>query len=361
VATRLWILDHAEIAGGGQRFALRVGRHAAARPGLEVRVVCPADSVLAGWCREAGLAVMNADFPPFHPAAVLRIGAALRNSGALMRAADAGTLLLANSARVQAYLFAVSALARTQARVVNVMHEQDSARRPSARFAYRRFGTLLVVGEAAAAAYRQRLPGVMVHEANNFLLESELTPLEALRRDRHAPARPAVLGVLGRMIPEKGLLELVEELAADAVRPRWRRLVLAAFPQDQSYERRLRARIQELGIGGVVELVGPRAAAEVLAEVDALIVPSTGHEAQPTVIIEALAAGVPVIVRSSVWSSAYEGLPVVGYDSEAALATALEQLPGPPASPRVIAKRFGPEQFMAALGAAPGTGASPLA
>ena len=78
-------------------------------------------------------------------------------------------------------------------------------------------------------------------------------------------------------------------------------------------------------------------------------------------LIEALAAGVPVIVRSSVWSSAYEDLPVARYDSEAGLAAALDQLPGPPASPRAIAKRFGPEQFMAALDAAPGSGGGTLA
>ncbi len=353
MAARLWIIDHADIAGGGQRFALRIGRHAAERLALEVRVVCPADSLLAGWCRDARLAVTDADFPPFRPAAVPRMGAALRRCGALLRAADSSTLVLANSARVQAYLFAVSGLARTRARVVNVMHEQDSARRASARFAYKRFGSLLVVGEAAAASYRERIPGIVVQEANNFLLDSEFAAFEALRESDRAREGPAVLGALGRMIPEKGLLELVEELAADAVRPRWQRLVLAAFAQDAGYERRLRARIEQLGLGAAVELVGPLPAKEVLAGVDALVVPSTGHEAQPTVIIEALAAGVPVIVRSPVWSSAYEGLPVLGYDSDAALAGALERLPGAPATPTAIAERFGPEQFMAALMAEP--------
>jgi glycosyltransferase involved in cell wall biosynthesis len=193
-----------------------------------------------------------------------------------------------------------------------------------------------------------------VHESNNFLMEEEIARFEALRPERHGPSEPPVLGALARMIPEKGLVELVEELSASSVRPLWKRLVVAAFPQDDAYERRLRARIAQLGLEAVVELAGPRPATEVLVGVDALLVPSTGYEAQPTVIIEALAAGVPVIVRASLWSSAYEDLPMLAYHSSADLAAALEQLPLAPADPAAIVARFGPESFMAALEAASG-------
>ncbi len=345
----LWILDHAEISGGGQRFALRLARHAAEQGQIEVRVVCPADSALAVWCREAGLTVADADFPAFEPAAGPRMARALLRCRGLLAAAQPETVIVANSARVQAYLFGASRVGRARPRVVNLMHEQDSARRLSARFAYRRFGSLLVIGEAAAAAYRERIPGLAVREANNFLLEEELASFEALRRERPTATGAVVLGTLGRMIPEKGLVELVEELAADTVRPLWQRLVVAAFAQDEAYERKLRSRIEALGLGTVVEVVGPRPAAELLAEVDALMVPSTGYEAQPTVIIEALGAGVPVIVRSALWSSAFESLPMLGYHSSNELAAALRRLPLDPAPISAIALRFGPEQFMAAL------------
>jgi glycosyltransferase involved in cell wall biosynthesis len=345
----LWIFDHADIAGGGQRFALRLARYAAESRGAEVRMVCPADSALAQWTRDAGLPVTDADFPPF---LTPRVVTALARTRGLVGRVRADALIVANSARVQAYLFAASRLRRTPARVVNVMHEQDSARRVSARFAYRRFGSLLVIGDAAARAYRERLPGVTVHEANNFLTDEEIAPFGALRSSRRAADGPAVLGTLARMIPEKGLIELVEELSATSVRPLWQRLVVAAFPQDEAYERRLRARIGQLGLEAVVELAGSRPATEVLVGVDALVVPSTGYEAQPTVIIEALAAGVPVIVRSPLWSPAYEDLPMLVYDSSADLAAALERLPLAPAEPAAIARRFGPESFMAALEAA---------
>jgi glycosyltransferase involved in cell wall biosynthesis len=348
----LWIFDHADIAGGGQRFALRLARYAAESGRAHVRMVCPADSALAQWTREAGLAVTDADFPALDPRLAPRAITALARTRGLFGRVRPDELVVANSARVQAYLFAASRLRRNRAAVVHVMHEQDSARRVLARFAYRRFGSLLVIGDAAARAYRERLPGLVVHEASNFLTDAEIAPFEALRSARRAADGPAVLGTLARMIPEKGLVELVEELTAASVRPLWKRLVVAAFPQDEAYERRLRARIEQLGLEAAVDLAGPRPAAEVLAGLDALLVPSTGYEAQPTVIIEALAAGVPVIVRSTLWASAYEDLPMLAYDSSAGLAAALEQLPLAPAEPAEITARFGPEGFMTALYAA---------
>lgn len=346
----LWIFDHADIAGGGQRFALRLARYAAERGEGSVRMVCPADSVLADWCREAGIAVVDADSPAFH--AVPRALAALARSRRLLAEVPADELIVANSARVQAYLFGASRLVGRHAPVVNLMHEQDSARRPSARFAYRRFGSLLVIGDVAASAYRERLPGVEVTAANNFLLHDDLARFTALRSRRPAAERPLVLACLGRMIPEKGLLEFVEELADSSLRPLWRQLLLAAFPQDEEYERRLRARIGELGLKNVVRLEGPRPADELLVEADVLVVPSTGNEAQPTVIIEALVAGVPVIVRSPVWSTDYEDLPVLAYGSMAELQTALGRLPLLPADATTVARRFSPDRFMAALQAA---------
>ena len=178
------------------------------------------------------------------------------------------------------------------------MHEEDSARRPSARFAYRRFGSLLVIGETAAAAYRERLLGLEVATANNFLLAEDSARFMELRPTRSAATCAAVLGVLGHMIPEKGLLELVEELSDSSLRPLWRQLIaVAAFPQDEAYERGLRARIHELGLEDAVRPRGRVPRTKLLVGVDALVVPSTGNETSPTVIIE-VAACVPVIVRS---------------------------------------------------------------
>ncbi len=141
--------------------------------------------------------------------------------------------------------------------VVNLIHEQDSARRPSARFAYRRFGAVMAIGANAAAEYRRRLPGVPVAKVNNFL------PADYFRAGRRAasglPPRSAnrQLGVLARMIPEKGIAELVEELAADRVRPLWAELLVRRLLQDSAYMRRSsNGESRGSGLGDRVRLLG---------------------------------------------------------------------------------------------------------
>ena len=70
-------------------------------------------------------------------------------------------------------------------------------------------------------------------------------------------------------------------------------------------------RISELGLTDRVRLVGETDDVPgFLGSVDVLVVPSVGKEAQPTAIIEALAHGVPVIVRDPLYSPDFEGLPV---------------------------------------------------
>jgi glycosyltransferase involved in cell wall biosynthesis len=355
----LWILDHADIEGGGQRFALRLARFVAANRPYRVRVVCPRSSGLAGWCEEAGVEVLDARFPEPVPRRAPSIVRGVARTRALLRMAPADVILVGNSARVQAYLYGASRFLRRALRVVHLMHEQDSTRRPSARFVFRRFGQLVVMGENAARSYRRVLPGVPVSAINNFLEDGELRRFAAVRRDGGPPG-PPVLGVLGRLIPEKGIIELVEELGDERVLPSWARLVVAAFPQDAAYEEGLRRRIVELGLEERVELAGPRSDVDrFLAEIDVLVVPSVGNEAQPTVIVEALAAGVPVLLREPLWSEAFDGLPVGAYRAGDDLPAALRSLPPEPAALEEVARRFGPDQALEGIENAARSGAVP--
>jgi glycosyltransferase involved in cell wall biosynthesis len=261
-------------------------------------------------------------------------------------------VVVANHPRVQAYLFAASRGLRGSPPVVNLVHEQDSAQRISARVAYRRFGAVLAVGANTAGEYGSRLPGVPVTKVNNFL-PTEYFHRAAARRVLSPQYDEPVVGVLARMIPEKGIAELVDEVAAQVVRPRWRQLLIGGAFQDVSYAGGVERRIGELRLGDRIRLLG-----EVddvpgfLGSIDALVVPSTGNEAQPTAIIEALAHGVPVVVRQPLWSSDYEGLPVARYRDPADLAEILRELPSPAASPAELARRFGPDQALAGLEAA---------
>jgi glycosyltransferase involved in cell wall biosynthesis len=343
------LLDHGEIFGGGQRFGLRLAA-ALREAGREVVVGCDPASPLGERCRAAGIAVEEMRFPrlsPWNPAVV----PAQRRTRRFLAGLDPASTVIGNHPRVHAYLYAAAPRSSGPA-IVNVAHEQESSSRGLARFAYRRFGALVVIGANAARQYESRLPGVKLTKINNFL------PVEYFE---HARGRRVLspdvgeqsVGVIARLIPEKGVAEVIEELSAPEVRPGWREIVVAGGRQDASYAKRVERRIEGLGVADRVRLIGEvEDVAALLDSVDVVVVPSTGHEAQPTVIVEALAHGVPVIVRDSVYSPDYEGLPVSSYRTGEELGDALRAPRSPAASIEELIRRFGPEQAIAGVDAA---------
>jgi glycosyltransferase involved in cell wall biosynthesis len=342
------ILDDARIMGGGQSFALRLARQIAQTRGRDrVLLACPEDSLLAQAARRAQLSVASIRFPDLRPAEIVPI---VRNLVALRRliASLGPAIVVGNSARCQVSATVAMMGVRPRPPFVAMMVEQDSARRGALRILYRRLGRLAVLGANAARSYRERLPGVEIDQVNNFLTDEEFEQLRALARPRRPDPAQRVLGVLSRLIPEKGIVELVEELAA-AGTDAWEKLLIAGNPEQPAYERRLRARIAELALEERVSLLGPVAdAGRFLAETDTVIVPSTGNEGQPTVILEALAAGRAVIVRRPLYSEDYAGLGVVPFANAAELREALLSAPDPVAGDG-LRDRFGAEQALAAL------------
>jgi glycosyltransferase involved in cell wall biosynthesis len=343
----LWLFDDGWILGGGQLFALRLAQFAAADRGLSVRVGCLADGQLASRCDAAGVGWFPASFPPLSPLGVPRWPGAILRTRSLLARAGPGTAAMANTPSAQAYLSVATPLLRPAARppIVHVLHEQDTPARRSARFAFRRVGSLVAIGENVAAVCRARLPGVPVRKANNFLYPCDCEPAA----DPASGERP-VVGVLARLIPEKGVLELVEELARAET---WDRALIAGPAQDPAYTRRVEGRIAALDLGNRISLLGEiDDVPGFLGSVDVLVVPSTGSEAQPTVILEALAAGVACIVRSTTWSPDFEGLPVLPYDGAPELEARLRELPLGPVPAEEVRRRFGPEQALEAILAA---------
>jgi glycosyltransferase involved in cell wall biosynthesis len=338
-ADEIWLLDHADIMGGGQLFALRLAR-ALRADGRRVVTVCPDDSELAQRLRSDGFETRHATFPA--PVPGLAQARAARTLSRVLFEAPADAPLVGNTARTQAFSALVLVRRRARPPFVHLMHERDSVERRSARFVHARFGTLAVIGSAAARAYAERLPGTPVEALNNFLDPAGLDALVAGRAPRPASIAP-VVGFLGRLIPEKGAAELVEELAA--ARGAWSQALLAGGRQDEAYAQRVEERA-----GDRVRLLGHVGDVPAfLAGIDVLVVPSTGNEAQPTVIVEALAAGRPVLVRDAVWSDDFAGLPVVAYSGAGDLAERLAALPSEPADPELLRSRFGPEQAVAAI------------
>lgn len=122
-----------------------------------------------------------------------------------------------------------------------------------------------------------------------------------LRRPRPARSGGWRIGLIGRISPEKGQLDFLAAAGMVAVEVPECRFVIAGAPlfstgSSEDYARR----VQQAAAGLPVELMGWQAdVAEVLARLDLLVVPSAGDEATPRVILEAYAAGVPVIAYRS--------------------------------------------------------------
>jgi glycosyltransferase involved in cell wall biosynthesis len=116
-----------------------------------------------------------------------------------------------------------------------------------------------------------------------------------------APAeRPFTVGYLGRLVPEKGILDLLEAFAG---LPPASRLRLVG---DGSQRPAIESRIAQLGLGGraaILPAVGSTAVPDALRSLDALVLPSrtmsNWKEQFGRVLIEAMACGVPVVGSSS--------------------------------------------------------------
>ncbi len=357
----LWFLDDGRILGGGQRFALRLAQHVVEQhPSTHVTFLCPASSQLSQVAQDAGLATHDLDFPDPVPSALRELGGAARRLRGLLRGRDPQDLILVgNSARAQAVAMLACGTMRHHPPLVNLMQERDSAGRRSVQLTHRVFGRVVAVGGNSAAAYREAVGAARVTGANNFLLPGELAKLASQRRPNPS-TDPPVIGVLGRLIPEKGTAEFVAELASSGAT--WSRLILGGLAQDPAYAERVERAVADAALGDRITFAGEVPDAHAfLADIDILAVPSTGNEGQPTVIVEGLAAGLRIVVRRPMWSADFDGLPVVPYSDAGDLAPAVEQAAGADAAALdLLAERFGPEQALRALFSAAGV-APPIA
>jgi glycosyltransferase involved in cell wall biosynthesis len=142
------------------------------------------------------------------------------------------------------------------------------------------------------------------------------------------------VGTLGNLNPDKGHEFLIRAIADVRQRhPDVRLRILGAHsPAHASLDTKLRSEARRLGLseGGSIRFVDPgRRAAELLPALDVFVLASR-REGIPTVVLEAMACGIPVVtsdvgaVREVVEAGA-SGL-VVPRGDPAALATAVEQL-----------------------------------
>lgn len=115
---------------------------------------------------------------------------------------------------------------------------------------------------------------------------------DAVRAELGFDERDFVVGVIGRLSEEKGQSVLIDALARiDAARLPWRLLLVGDGPLRVVLE----AGVRECGLGERVTFAGRRDdVPRLLAGIDLVALPSL-IEAQPMALLEAMAAGVPVL------------------------------------------------------------------
>lgn len=134
---------------------------------------------------------------------------------------------------------------------------------------------------------RLRVPGARLHQVDNGLEPGEPRPPDG-------PVRRLL--VVGLLLERKGIGDLLESLARPGAFPPDARLTIAGEGPERAA---IEARIARPDLAGRVELLGFRAdVPDLMRAADAVVVPSR-MEQQPLVVIEAMAAGKPVLATDT--------------------------------------------------------------
>ncbi len=166
-----------------------------------------------------------------------------------------------------------------------------------------RIAGLIAVSEQVAESFRRRWgqygiePVVVRTSIDTARLVQRLEP-GAIRRKHAVPADALLLVAVGGVRPEKGYVNLVR--AVQMLRQRGidaRALIVGSTRTVPEEARRVEGEIDRLGLRGIVELTGEVPDGmpyEYLRAAD-IVVMSSLHEGLPRVLLEAMAAGKPIV------------------------------------------------------------------
>lgn len=157
--------------------------------------------------------------------------------------------------------------------------------------------------------YRAASPIVALYETNRLrqitdgaVAERTLSIPNGIRVSQFTPGRraddapiPPVICLLGRVVPIKDIKTLLRAMRRVAnLYPDAEAWIVGPTEEDNSYAQECKHLVEQLGLESQVKFLGFQRTAEILPQVG-LVVLSSISEALPLVVLEAYAAGIPVV------------------------------------------------------------------
>jgi polysaccharide biosynthesis protein PelF len=161
--------------------------------------------------------------------------------------------------------------------------------------AYHQACDIVTLGEILRK--KQVAGGAAVHKITiipNGVVEPPGTVAPAGEDDRPDRTRPLRVGFVGRVVPIKDVVTFIKACDLALRRVDLEVRIIGPDDEDPPYARRCKALVAMLSREQEIQFVGPQPMAKIYAELD-LVVLTSFSEGQPLVILEAHAAGLPVI------------------------------------------------------------------
>ena len=305
-------LDSGSGIGGGQRSLLLLLKHLdAAR--FRSFLGCLGDSMLAAAARKAGHPVIPLDLPKQHDKGdkvrrftfddITRDLLQLKVIFQLLWVLEEKQIDLIHANSLAAGL--IGGIAAKLYGVPIVMHKRyATAYGVLDRLCEKLLDRVILVSEATRWAFAPHSKQTLIY--NGVELSALRPPLspprwrggKTLRTDLNLDPDALLIGIVTRITPEKGIHLLIEATAKLKASPYIQLLVVGGpyFPKDAEYIDSLKVQAEKLGIVDRVIFTGfLEDTGAILSLLDVVLLASTIPEACPRTIIEAMAAGVPVI------------------------------------------------------------------
>jgi glycosyltransferase involved in cell wall biosynthesis len=151
---------------------------------------------------------------------------------------------------------------------------------------------IVLLASVEESAYREFGAGRSIRVIPNAVDLKEY----AAGRDAARDDRTLLLGSIGRLADDKGVLESIQAL--NLLRQNGQDNLRLRIAGSGPFEETLRDTVQELGLGAVVDFLGPVFGGEKTRfwlETDLFVFPTSHREGLPYTVLEALASGTPVV------------------------------------------------------------------